>query len=147
MDGPGEPTKRVRLSNEDITPSPSLPAAEEEHSSPKNNSPRGRLSLKSWDMFDDSPPSAHKAGTPPPADDGILTPLFELSTNAGELQPKTVRLQILSIVGIDRLGYIGVTIHSKSPLITHIYFPDLKMSDGQHWAHFKTPAHTKKYFL
>ena len=55
--------------------------------------------LSSFDMFGpDSPPE------PSPS---LLTPLFEVSTNSGENKPKTVRLQILSIVGIDRFGYIG----------------------------------------
>ena len=64
-------------------------------SEPPKKAPR----LSSYDMFaPDSPPK--------PSND-ILTPLFEISTNSGETKPKTVRLQILSIVGIDKFGYIG----------------------------------------
>ena len=55
--------------------------------------------LSSFDMFaPDSPPA-------PPAN--ILTPLFDVSTNSADTSPKTVRLQILSIVGVDKFGYIG----------------------------------------
>ena len=62
---------------------------------PAKKAPR----LSSHDMFGpDSPPA-------PP--ENILTPLFDISTNSGDTKPKTVRLQILSIVGIDKFGFIG----------------------------------------
>ena len=62
---------------------------------PAKKTPR----LSSFDMFGpDSPPE-------PPAN--ILTPLFDVSTNCSAVEPKTVRLQVLSIVGVDKFGFIG----------------------------------------
>ena len=73
-------------------------ATTEPEPEPSKKAPR----LSSQDMFGPESP-------PEPSPD-LLTPLFEVSTNSADITPKTVRLQILSVVGVDKFGFIGINI-------------------------------------